>query len=368
MVQLKEVEVVSTGTYLPGEPVPFNNLESVLGKFEKAPPNIRREERMLRSLARKLIGIDQVYYAIDPKSGEFTENTITMATKAIKDALNKANINAEEIDCLLYGNAVPECQTPPGSTLVQEQLGIEKCAEMEIHSNCSAMSKLLQIAFDSLRLGRYKTVVVAYSQFSSPYLISSYYNQEKLKTENMLLRWFLCDGASALVLKARDKVSEGIRLEYVDNLSIGGKKDKGMWFNLGGVNLDLPRVWENGQHHFGQDYRAANDLGPDCFWESFERLVGGYNLKYSEVDYVLATLPSSKLWEYAQQIFQEKYGISPDKWYGNVRKTGYAGASSVIIALNEMLKKRVLKKSQLVVSVIFESSKWMIGGFILRHV
>jgi len=366
--QLKEVELLSTGVYLPGKPIPFDELENVLGRFDNAPPNIKRKESKLRSLAKELIGIEQVYYAIDPDTGAFTENNTTMAAKAIREALRKANMGTGEVDCLLYGNALPDLQTPPTSTLIQEELGIERCAEMELHSNCSAISKLLQIASDSIRIGRYRNVVVAYSQLSSVYLHAGFYNQEKVQTESFLLRWFLSDAASALVLRASDKVESGFKLEFVDNLSIGGKKSPGMWLNLGTRNFDLPKAYQQGDHHFCQDYRTTNDLGPPCFYEAFERLIDRGGLECSEVDYILATLPSRKLWNYGKNTFQEKYGVHPDKWFGNVDRVGYAGASSVIIALDEILRNNSLKPSDLLAAIVFESSKWMIGGFTLRAV
>ncbi len=367
MSGLKEVELISTGVFLPGEPVPFDNLEDVLGKFDQAPPRVKKMEAKLRALAKDLIGIDQVYYAFDPKTGELTENNTTMATKAIREALRKAKMEPEEVDCILYGNCVPDCQTPPTTTLIQEALEIETVAEIEFHSNCTCMSKMMQVALDAMRLGRYKNVVIAYSQLSSAYLNSAYYNQEKLGTENILLRWFLCDCASALILKARDKVESGIKLEYADTISIGGKKGRGMWFDLGTRNMNLPRTYAEGRHHLGQDYRAANDFGPACFYRSFEKIVADNNMKYSNVDHILATLPSKKLWEYGKTTFLEKYGVTPEKWYGNVSKTGYAGASSVIVALEQMLREGVFQPSETLVSIIFESSKWMIGGFVLKH-
>lgn len=367
MNQLKEVELVSTGVYLPGEPVPFKDLEKILGKFDQAPPRVTKMENKLRALAKDLLGIEQVYYAIDPATGEMTENNTSMAVKAIKDSLKKAQMNEQEIDCILYGNCVADYQTPPTSTLIQEALGIEECAEIEVHSNCTGMSKMLQIAYDAIRLGRYKTVMIAYSQLSSVYLRSSYYNQQKVGTENVLLRWFLCDGASAVLLRAKDKVEDGIRLEYADTISIAGTREMGMWLKLGTRNLDLKKVYEEGLHHLGQDYRAANDFGPYCFRRAFEKIVKDNDLKYPEIDHILATLPSKKLWEVGKNTFEKDYGIPTHKWFSNVNQTGYAGASSVIISLNEMLKRKIFKPSETLISIIFESSKWMIGGFVLKY-
>ncbi|MDD4179072.1 MAG: hypothetical protein PHH14_03375 [Candidatus Margulisbacteria bacterium] len=367
MSQLKEVELVSTGICLPGKPIPFDDLETVLGKFDQAPENIKRKEKKLRSLAKDLIGIKQVYYAIDPATGQLTESNTSMAVKAINEALLKAKLAANSVDCILYGNLMPDYQTPPTTTLIQEELGIKECAEIEVHSNCTGMSKMLQIAHDAISIGRYKNVVVAYSQLSSAYLKADYYNQQKVDIENMLLRWFLCDAASAVVLQARDKVKSGLKLSYVDNLSIGGQKEMGMWLKLGTRNSNLPAAFENGLHHFGQDYRAANDFGPYCFRRAFEKIVADTKLPYPAINHILATLPSKKLWEIGQQTFKKDYGIDPAKWYSNVNETGYAGASAVIVSLDQMLRDRVFKPSENLISIIFESSKWMIGGFVLNY-
>ena len=368
MNKLKEVELVATGLYLPGNPIPFDNLENVIGKFDDAPPLVKRMNNKLRHLAKDLIGIEHVHYAVDPKTKELTESGATMSAKAIRAALEKSNMKTEDIDCLLFGSIVPDYQTPPTSTLVQEELGLERCAEMEIHSNCAGMSKMLEIAYDSIRVGRYKNIVISYSQLSSAYLLSNRYNEEKVAVENLLLRWFLCDSASALILRGRDKVDSGIKLEYVFNESIGGKMKPGMWLKVGGRNLDLLKTYAAGLHHFGQDYRMANDFGPECFTQAFNRIIADTKIKYEDIDYILATLPSRKLWNFGKQEFEKRYGIAPEKWFSNVPKIGYSGGSSVIIALDELIKKGVLEPNQNILSIIFESSKWMIGGFVLSTI
>ena len=67
---LNEVELISTVVYLPGDPIPFDNIEEILGRFECAPSNVKKMEIKLRKLAKELLGIEQVYYAMDPKTGE----------------------------------------------------------------------------------------------------------------------------------------------------------------------------------------------------------------------------------------------------------------------------------------------------------
>jgi 3-oxoacyl-[acyl-carrier-protein] synthase III len=365
--QLKEVELVSTGVYLPGEPVPYNKIEEVIGTFDQAPDNVKRLVNRLRPMAKELIGIDQCYFALDPKTKKFTENNTSMSVKAIKSALSKAKMETKEIDCLLYGNLLPDYQTPPTSTLIQQELGIERCSEIEIHSNCTGITKLFEMAMDSIRVGRYKTVVLAYSQLSSAYLLSKHYNQDKIKLENILLRWFLSDSASAVILRASDKVRSGIKVEHVFNESLGGKREPGMWLKLGTRNFNLPDVFEQGLHHFGQDYRTVNEIGPGFFEIGFERVFRETGIRYEEVDHILATLPSIKFLDKAKKDAFDKFSIPPEKWFSNVRKNGYSGASSVVVTLDEMIDKNIFRKNNTLVCVSIESSKWMIGAFVLRY-
>ena len=151
MSGLKEVELVSTGVYLPGDPVPFDKIEDVIGHLDQAPPRIQKMIQKLKPTVKDLIGIEECYFAVDPKTKEITESNTSMSVKAIQHALKKANMQPNDIDCLLMANPLPDYQTPPTTTLVQQELGIEKCVEIEVHSNCSGATKVIQIAFESLK-------------------------------------------------------------------------------------------------------------------------------------------------------------------------------------------------------------------------
>jgi 3-oxoacyl-[acyl-carrier-protein] synthase III len=63
-----------------------------------------------------------------------------------------------------------------------------------------------------IRLGRYKTALVVSSNISSSELVAEYYNQPLIKKEEVFLRYFLSDGAGALILQAADNGS-GIFIE-----------------------------------------------------------------------------------------------------------------------------------------------------------
>jgi 3-oxoacyl-[acyl-carrier-protein] synthase III len=368
MGYMKEVELVSTGVFLPGDPVPFEKIEEVIGHLDQASPRMKKMIKKLRPSVKELIGIDQCYFAVDPATKTITESNTSMTVKAVHTALKKAGLEPEDIDCLMIATPVPEQQTPPITTLVQHQLGIESCGEIEVHSNCTGLTKVFQIAYDALRLGRYKNVVVAYTQLSSPYLISSYYNQERVGREHLLLRWFLSDSASAAVLRAHDKLESGIKLQGVYNESLGGKLPPSMWLALGAANLDLPAVYEKGLHHLGQDYNAVvGEAGEFAFIKGFGNMLRDLKIDADAINYLLATVPSTLLLNKIKKHYLKEFLISYEKWYSNIRTKGYSGGSSVLIGLDEMLEKQIFKKNDLLVSFTIESSKWMVGGFALNN-
>ena len=216
MPPLNEVQLVSTGYHLPGQPIPFAKVEDILGLLDKASPKIQKLVPRLKTMIESILKAKCCYFAIDPKTKKQSETNTDMSVKAIKQALDRANLKPGDLDLIVLGAPVPDT-----SSMIQERLGIEKCVEMEIHSNCTAITKALQVAFDSIRVGRYKTVAVVYSQNPSAYLNSAYYNQEKVKPENLLLRWFLSDAAGCMILKASESIKSGIKILGVYNDSVG---------------------------------------------------------------------------------------------------------------------------------------------------
>ncbi len=321
----------------------------------------------LRPSVKDLIGIEKCHFAIDPKTKKLTENNTSMLVKAIRQSLARAEMPASEIEALFLATALPDCHTPPLTTLVQQELGLENCAEIEVHSNCTGITKVFQIALDALRQGRYQTVVIGYSQLSSAYLRSEFYNQSKIGRENTLLRWFLSDSACALVLRARDVVAKGIKVIEVYNESLGGKLEPAMWMNFGATNFLLPEAFSAGLHHLGQNYNAVvNELGEPIFVKGFKRMMEKCEFDPKKIDYLIATIPSKLLLDKAKKAYLKNFSIPADKWFSNIADYGYSGSSTIIIALDELLSRGLLKKNDFVTSITIESSKWMFGGFILE--
>lgn len=364
---LKEVELVSTGVYLPGEPIQFDNIEEVIGKLEDINPELKTKTQKLKSIMKKTLKAC-CYLSVDPKTKKPLETITSLSVKAIRKALQKAAMQPQDVEFIVLGTPLSDYMTPPTTPFIQQELGIEHCAEMEIHSNCTALTKAVEVAFNALSIGKYNNAVVVYSQNPSSYLTSSFYNPNKVITENILLRWFLSDSSGVLVLRAKDKMTSGIKLSGVYNESLGWNLKPSMWMNFGAADFNLLDVYAQGKHHFSQDYQTVNELGPSIQAKGLKRLLEAHNLKGEDIDHLLISIPSYTLEDAAKKKTLAEVGIVPQKWFSNVETKGYCGGASLVTSLEELLEKGIFKSGERTLCFVTESSKWMVGGFLLEFI
>jgi 3-oxoacyl-[acyl-carrier-protein] synthase-3 len=371
-MSLLPVRIAGTGSFLPGPPVPNDRLEAILGTLENAPPKVRSfvENVGPRQLERG--GVRTRHFAVDPETGDMTHNFSMMAERAARNALEMANLAPQQIDLVIISCPSYDQSTPPTSTLLQERLGIETCAEMEIHSNCTGVGKGVQVAYDALRSGRYRTALVAYSQLSSIYLRSCYFNQAKMDKVHAALRWILADGAGAVVLQANQNGRQSgheIIGTFVE--SVGGGRPIGM--RAGGAAADLmkashqiPQLYQDGTHHLWQDFTAVNDNAAPLLLQGLCNFTKQLQIEPGTVDHYVVSIPTLQLYEDHIPAFLDRLNITRDKIKFRSDRIGYCGGAATLLHLDEMVRTGELKSGQLAIVHAVESSKWMTAGFAVR--
>ena len=94
------VKLAGTGSYLPGESIPMEDIGRYLGDMPDAPQKVRRWLERIQPLMKEMLDIEYYHFAIDPVTRQFTEDNITMSVKAAKKALEDARMDAGDIDLL----------------------------------------------------------------------------------------------------------------------------------------------------------------------------------------------------------------------------------------------------------------------------
>lgn len=365
------IRLLGTGSFLPGPPIPNERLEEVLGPLDQAPAKV---QSFVASMGKRMLdrgGIRARHLAIDPETGDLTHSFSSLAEEAARNALEMAGLEPNEIDLLIISCPSYDYSTPPTSAILQESLGIRRCAEMEIHSNCSGVGKGMQVAYDALMQGRYQTALVCYSQLSSVYLRSCYFNQEQMNKTHAALRWILADGAGAVVLgRAQDGTTgHGIINTFVE--SVGARRPAGMKAGGGVADMlradhQIPEMYAEGSHHLWQDFSAVNDFAAPLLLDGIVRLTEHLDIDPASVDHYVVSIPTYKLYEEHIPAYLDRLGVGRDQIKFRSAEVGYVGGATILVHLDQMVRSGEIQPGQLVIAHSVESSKWMTAGFAMR--
>ena len=372
MLEEKFVRVAGTGSFLPGNPIPFDELEDYLGEITDAPRKVMKWLKRIKPLMKEMLDIDYCYYAIDPNTKERTEDHITMSVKAAKLALEAANLRPEDIDLITFGSSFNQ-QIPPITTRIQEALGIDMCAEMAIHSNCTSMYKALLVAHDMIRNGRFRNALVISTSVTSSSLTADFFNQPVMKTEDAFMRWFLCDGSGVTVLESSDTKSGGLFLDHTYIESVGGNKPSVMHNGFPAYWLNLREAYDKGCHHMSQMFKdevrihMLDKNGKTVFTNGIQRMLDKFNIDLSKLRFFQLNMPTKHIIEIILSECEAVLGISRDVLYTKVSKMGYPGPPAALICLDKIVREEKLNKDDLILSFVVEVSKFIQAGFTMSY-
>ncbi|MBN1496982.1 MAG: 3-oxoacyl-ACP synthase [Spirochaetes bacterium] len=370
MKDKRHIRVTGSGTYLPGAPVSFDDIDRYLGEITDAPAPVMKWMRRIKPLMKEMLDITHYHYAIDPLTREFIDDNVTMAVHAARLALESAGMDAGDIELIVYGSAHMD-QMPTPTVRIQEALGIERCAELSIHANCTSAYKALLLAGDLIRNGRYRNALVLSSSVSSSELRAEYYNQPLIKKEDVFLRWFLCDGAGALLLEGRDAPEAGLFLEHAYMESVGGKKPSPMYNRRPAYWMNPRDEFEKGYHHLAQMFQEQlrthfHDPDGTVFFKGLKRMIDTEAIDLSGLRFFQVNLPSKHI---ADLVLEEclALGIPAETVYTKMSSTGYPGPPMALICLDTILREETLNDKDLILSFVTEVSKFMQAGYAMRY-
>lgn len=364
------VKLSGTGNFLPGKAISADEVDYYLGELENAPIKIRNWQKRIRSLMKEMLDVEYYHFAIDPETRQFTEDNVTLAVKAATRAIRDAELEPGDIDLIVYGSAHQD-QMPTASVRIQEKLGIEQCGEISVHANCTSAYKALLIAHDFIRNGRYRNALVISSSMSSSELVAEYYNQPLVRKEELFLRYFLSDGAAALVLQGCDTRSAGLFVEHVYMESIGGKKPSAMGNKRPAYWMNPKEEFEKGYHHLAQMFQEelrVNFHEPDgsVFLKGLKRMIAKYHMELEKLRFFQVNFPSKHITELVMDEC-ETLGIKRETLYTKMSTMGYIGPPMALLCLDKIRHEESLKDGDLILSFVTEVSKFMQAGYLMKY-
>jgi 3-oxoacyl-[acyl-carrier-protein] synthase III len=354
---MKSVRLLSTGSYLPGEPITNAHIEAVAGPL---PPDILEG-----------IQVQTRHWILDLETGAHRENNQDLAYKAAKQALELAHVEPGEVDLIVLSTASPDTLLPPVVTFVQERLGLDRCATLEVRSGCAGAVEAMDVARLYLERGQYRTAVVIGSETISPLLLPVFRGKgpDKVRMRDRLALYNFGDGAGAMVLRAFDDGQPGMLGSAI--ACVGGGKKAGMEIVGGGTQQPIhEQLKKAGKFiELKVDVVESGRHTPHVLTEALAEMVKRTGVKAEAID--LCVIPEGNAGYMTDEL--KAAGLLTPEWlavapkiYENLALVGATGSAAGPLALDHAWKTGRVKVGDKVMLLAIETSKWKYAGMVFN--
>jgi 3-oxoacyl-[acyl-carrier-protein] synthase-3 len=251
-----------------------------------------------------------------------------MAYVASMRALACAGLAGKDIELIVFGTTTHDDQCPNMASGLQQRIGADGCAAMDLNTACTSFLYGLSTATALIRSGVVRTALVVGGELISPYLDWNDRNVAVL----------FGDGAAAVVLQATED-NEGLLLEKLG--CYGESREILRIHGIGSAYVHQGRLLGRTEWQFeGQEIfkKAVNGMGLAC--EDVLRRAGK---AAEDIDLVIPHQANLRIIE----SVAKRAGVPMERVYVNVQRYGNMSAATVPTALCEALEDGRVKPGSL---------------------
>lgn len=272
--------------------------------------------------------------------------TTSMGVKAAKVAIERAGIDKNEIDFIIFATLSPDYYFPGPGVLVQRDLELPTVGALDIRNQCSGFVYALSIADQYIRSGMYKNILVIGSELHSYGL--------DMTTRGRGVSVIFGDGAGAAIISREEDLSQGILSthlhsegQYAEELALIAPGMGKRWVTdiiaENDPNDESYYPYMNGQFVFKNAVQRFSEV----IMEGLQ----ANNLSVSDISMLIPHQANLRI----SQFIQQKFRLTDDQVHNNIQKYGNTTAASIPIALTEAWEMGKINKGDLVVLAAFGS-------------
>ncbi len=328
--------IVSTGVYAPPKVVTNKDLEKMMDTTDE--------------WIQQRSGIKERRW-ITP--GEQT--TLSMGVAASKQALERAKLEADDIDMIIFGCLVSDYIFPGTGCLLQRELGFTRnVPALDIRNQCSGFVYALSIADALVRMGSYKRILIVASEIHSTSL--------NLSTEGRDVAVLFGDAAGAMIVEACDEKTHHL----IDSILFSQGEFAEKLAVVKPSSNDMPRVNEATMTDQGRwpymegqvVFKNAVTRMKECVNELLER----NKLGTQDVNFVIAHQANLRI----NQMVMQQLEIPFEKTHTTLDRFGNTTMTTIPLTFDEAVAEKKIKRGDLVVFVAFGAGfTW--GANLLRY-
>lgn len=284
------------------------------------------------------------------------DTTTTMGVKAAKIAIDRAGIDKDDIDFIVFATLSPDYYFPGPGVLVQRDLGIKTVGALDVRNQCSGFVYGISVADQYIKSGMYKNILVIGSELHSHGL--------DMTTRGRGVSVIFGDGAGAAILSREEDPEKGILSthlhsegQHAEELSLIAPGMGKRWVT--DIIADDDPDDESYLPHMNGQFVFKNAVVR--FSEVIMEGLQANKLKPQDIDMLVPHQANLRI----SQFIQKKFGLSDDQVFNNIMKYGNTTAASIPIALTEAWEDGKINSGDLVVLAAFGSGfTW--GSAIIR--
>lgn len=284
------------------------------------------------------------------------DTTTSMGVKAARIAIERAGIDKNDIDFIVFATLSPDYYFPGPGVLVQRDLGLPTVGAIDVRNQCSGFIYGISLADQYIKSGMYRNILVIGSELHSHGL--------DMTTRGRGVSVIFGDGAGAVVLTREEDRAKGILSthlhaegQHAEELSLIAPGMGKRWVT--DILKDNDPDDESYYPYMNGQFVFKNAV--QRFSEVIMEGLGANNLKPTDIDMLIPHQANLRI----SQFIQKKFALPDNKVYNNIMRYGNTTAASIPIALTEAWEEGRIKAGDLVVLAAFGSGfTW--GSAIIR--
>lgn len=283
------------------------------------------------------------------------EGNADMGLKAARAALEDAQLEAEQIDCIIYATLSPDHYFPGCGVFIQRELGAGNIPAFDIRQQCSGFVYGLQMADAFIRAGNYKNVLLIGAEVHSRALDKT--------TRGRTVSVLFGDGAGAAIIGRSEDPERGI---LATSMHSQGKDAEALWMGYPGMapeygNFVSKEGLEQGLQYptmEGQKvFKAAVKRMPEVVNEALAQV----GMDISSVDMLIPHQANLRINEMVGKLLR----IAPEKVHNNIQTLGNTTAATIPLCLQDAIKQGKVQDGNVVCATAFGAGfTW--GSVIMR--
>lgn len=263
------------------------------------------------------------------------ESTVDLAVKASEEALKNSGYTTEDIDLIIVATTSPDRIMPSTACSVQEKLGCINATAFDISAACSGFVYGLIIANSLLKTNeKFRALVIGAEVLS---------RIVDWKDRNTCV--LFGDGAGAAVLESSDDY--GIISTFFG--SDGAKGVKALTSTNLSLNNPFVKESDDEKRYIEMEGREVFKFAVSVIPTIVNNLLEKSGEKIDNIKYIIPHQANSRIIDEASR----RLGITSDRFYINLERYGNTSSASIPIALDEMIKRELIKKGDKVILAAF---------------